>query len=627
MSRRRHDRQGPASRAPARAAAPLPRALDALLLGALFAALAAASWERWADPFIDFGRELYVAWRLAEGATLYRDVAYFNGPLSPHWNATLFRQFGVSTGTLYAANLAVVATVTGLLYLGLGRLAGRLAALLGAGVYLALFAFAQLLTVAGFNFVAPYSHEATHGTLLALLALAGLFVWLERGRALAAFAAGAALGAVLLTKPEFPVAVGGAFAAALVATCRFRRVGWAPARRGAGWMLAGAVLAPAGTWLALRWTVGATVAAEALGGMWRHVANPDVRALEFYRQGLGVDAPFRNLLSAAVWLAGAAAALAAGRWLARRLGERGGGAATAAFVVAPGVLLAAAAPRLDWTGFARPLPWLTLFAAVSLLVGLAGLRKAGGAAEPRDLQALAAVVFAGLLLLKMALNARLYQYGFALAMPASVLAVAALVGELPRRLVAAGAARRRFVGWTVSLLAAVVAFHLGVSAGVWRQQSVRFEAGRDRLRGDAQARFLALAVERVEATAAPGATLAVLPEGVMVNYLTRHVNPTPFVNFMPPELRMFGEGRIAAAFRAAPPDYVLLTNRDAADYGLGMFGADHGRELMSWVQASYELVETIREPTSAGRYFSYGLLLRRRPEIAPSAPDAARADS
>jgi len=597
------------------------------LLSALYIALAAASWERWADPFIDFGRELYVAWRLAEGAALYRDVAYFNGPLSPHWNAMLFRLFGVSTGTLYAANLTVVAAITALLYLGLGRLAGRLAALLGAGVYLVNFAFAQLLTVAGFNFVAPYSHEATHGTLLALLALAGLFVWLERGRPLAAFAGGAALGAVLLTKPEFAVAVGGAFAVALVAAGRFRSESWAPARRSAGWILAGAALAPAGAWLALRWRAGAAVAAEALGGMWRHVANPDVRALDFYRQGLGIDAPLRNLLSAGAWLAGGAATLAAGLWLARCFGERGGRAATAASLVAPGAVLAVAAPRLDWTGFARPLPWLLGLAATGLLFRLATARRAGIAPAASDLQALAAVVFAGLLLLKMALNARLYQYGFALAMPASLLVVAALVGELPRRLVAEGAARRRFLAWTVSLLAGVVAFHLGVSAGVWQRQNVRFERGGDRLRSDAQAQFLALVLARLDATAAPGATLAVLPEGVMVNYLARRVNPTPYVNFMPPELLMFGEQRIIAAFRAAPPDYLLLTNRDAADYGLGLLGTDHGRELMAWVQASYERVDTIREPSSAGRYFSYGLLLRRKPEVVPSASTAARAAS
>jgi len=31
-------------------------------------------------------------------------------------------------------------------------------------------------------------------------------------------------------------------------------------------------------------------------------------------------------------------------------------------------------------------------------------------------------------------------------------------------------------------------------------------------------------------------TLAVFPEGVMLNYLARRVNPTPYITLMPPEL-------------------------------------------------------------------------------------------
>jgi len=37
------------------------------VLGALTVLLVATSWRRWPDPLIDFGRELYVPWRLAQG--------------------------------------------------------------------------------------------------------------------------------------------------------------------------------------------------------------------------------------------------------------------------------------------------------------------------------------------------------------------------------------------------------------------------------------------------------------------------------------------------------------------------------------------------------------------------------
>src|SRR5580700_4488478 len=50
-------------------------------------------WRKWPDPMIDFGRELYLPWRLAHGAVLYRDVDDFFGPLSQYFNSVLFRLF------------------------------------------------------------------------------------------------------------------------------------------------------------------------------------------------------------------------------------------------------------------------------------------------------------------------------------------------------------------------------------------------------------------------------------------------------------------------------------------------------------------------------------------------------
>src|SRR5215831_10677178 len=50
----------------------------------------AVSWRKWPDPLIDFGRELYLPWRLANGALLYRDADDYFGPLSQYLNAGLF---------------------------------------------------------------------------------------------------------------------------------------------------------------------------------------------------------------------------------------------------------------------------------------------------------------------------------------------------------------------------------------------------------------------------------------------------------------------------------------------------------------------------------------------------------
>ena len=55
---------------------PVTRVAGPALLGLLFAGLFVWSFRKWADVHIDFGNELYVAWRLAEGDALYRDIAH-----------------------------------------------------------------------------------------------------------------------------------------------------------------------------------------------------------------------------------------------------------------------------------------------------------------------------------------------------------------------------------------------------------------------------------------------------------------------------------------------------------------------------------------------------------------------
>ena len=77
-----------------RPAARSPAWLHVAVLAAAFAALFAWTWGRWPDVVIDFGRELYVPWRMLEGEQLFRDLSWFNGPLSPHWNALVFRRSG-----------------------------------------------------------------------------------------------------------------------------------------------------------------------------------------------------------------------------------------------------------------------------------------------------------------------------------------------------------------------------------------------------------------------------------------------------------------------------------------------------------------------------------------------------
>src|SRR5690348_4495224 len=85
------------------------RAIGPLLLFIVGIMLCVWTWDKGPDPVVDFGRECYVPWRLGAGDVLYRDINYFNGPLSPYFNAAIFRVFGVSIRTLKLTNVIIIA--------------------------------------------------------------------------------------------------------------------------------------------------------------------------------------------------------------------------------------------------------------------------------------------------------------------------------------------------------------------------------------------------------------------------------------------------------------------------------------------------------------------------------------
>ena len=78
-----------------------------MLLLLVGVSMLAFTWRAGPDPVVDFGRELYVPWRLSLGDALFTDIAWFSGPLSQYWSSLLFRIFGPGLTVLVWSNVAI----------------------------------------------------------------------------------------------------------------------------------------------------------------------------------------------------------------------------------------------------------------------------------------------------------------------------------------------------------------------------------------------------------------------------------------------------------------------------------------------------------------------------------------
>jgi len=603
-----------------------PRLVGPLVIAGAFVALASWSWRKWPDVQIDFASQLYIPWQLASGKALYLDLDYKDGPFSQYLNALLFRLFGVSLRTLIWANLAGLAALCALVYRLFADTCGRFTATCVVLVELGVFSFSQYTGIGNYNYVCPYTHEQTHGIVLAAGMIAALAAVARSGGFRPAALVGLALGALFLTKAELFVP---AAAAAGLGMCLLT---WTPGGRGRGralWLTIGvAALVPVlgmlgFLYLRMPWAL----AFKGVAGNWFHLRG-DILEYRFYRVGVGFDDPVGNLVWSIELLLGIALAVTGAilaTWCLRRVHRwRALWATAAGLAVLVGLL--AAPDVVPWRQMGRPLPWTSATACLVLL-GAVVRRRHDPPAVARLLPLALWSLLALGLLGKVLLNVRISHYGFVLAMPATLLLVATLVHGVPRLL------ERRLGTGTLAralLLAPVIAgvvFFLRWSDALYARKTLPVGDGGDMiLAGDPEVdprpAMLALAADRLRARMPVGATLLTAPEGLMLNYWLRRPNPTRHVYFVPWSIAYAGgEAAIVRDLTSHPPDFVVLTHREADEYGFGYFGSPgYGREIMDWVRARYRRVDRIgAEPFTDGRFgililASSGATEGRRPQ-------------
>ena len=585
------------------------------VVAAAFAFAAAKTWRKWPDLIGDFGVQLYIPWRLSEGAVLYRDIFYITGgPLSQYYHALLFKIFGVSFLTIIIANLTAVAALLWLTYRRfLAAADAWTATAVGLGIVL-VFAFAQYVAVANYNYIAPYSHEALHGLILSILAVALLSDWMTQERRRLAVGAGFCAGLVFLTKPDIfaALAICAVAAFALHGIVRQRK-GFA-AKSAAGFMLA-ALLPALGFFLFFLGRENWRESLHSVLAGWTPLFQSDVVKDPYYQWCLGFDRPamhLRDLAMQSVFAVAGLVLLALVFGIVRNK-KPGVQWMVVLVLVVPAVLAIA---RFDASDWGPALPLLAVSACVLLRRQYQKSPDENAVVFP-----LLWNVFGLVLLMKMGLYPRLFHYGFVLAMPAFVGAVYLLLWLLPQLLERKFQVPQRYLRVAVGLMLVAGFVHLFQrSEQFYAAKNLAVGRGGDRIiaagpSGHAvETRSVETALEWIENNVPQDATLATLPQDAMLNYFTRRINPTPCLDWSPNLVRVFGVSNMAAAFEKTPPDYVALVEWKPFALGVDYFGRDpgYGMEVMQWIKANYQPVQLIgREPLQNGLF---GIkILKREP--------------
>jgi len=585
-------------------------------LAGLAAWFLAVSWRKWPDPLIDFGRELYLPWRLAHGAVLYRDVDDFYGPLSQYFNAALFRLFGPSLMVLVTATLAIFAGIVALIYRLFRRAWGAGAAWVVAAVFIAVFSFSLSVGIGNYNYATPYAHEVTHGLLVCLLLVSLLPAWIEEATPWRSFVVGLLFGLSAVLKPEIMLAAGLVTATAFAVQRWQRR----PLRLTAigAWLLGAALPTAAFAVYFSTQATGASPLALACRA-WLNVATSTRFSGDPVQAGfLGFDQPWPHLLAhaGATLLALVLVAVIAG---GARLVDRAKTPGTRWLVLGGWVagIVALAGWGLPWNSAGRCLLGVALVYVVACVLAARRPAATGTNAAASVLRLLLAVLAAALMM-RMLLNGRIHQFGFYQAALAALLVPAVLIGELPAWL---GAGRWGRIAAVAGCLALIVPGVVILAAQSRQMLSLKTQPvgeGSDRffafppavdptgeLVGQASAWLRAAAAGRPQ-------TLLVLPEGEMINYLAGMPSPVAPFFFYSAATRGGREAEIVRQLDRNPPDWIVLVSRDLREYGVQRYGEspEQGGQILDWAGDRYEVAATFGgDPLD---YRQRGLMILRR---------------
>jgi hypothetical protein len=559
--------------------------LDCLLLLLLAACFAWWTWGCWPDPMVDWGMHLYLAWRVSAGEVLYRDLMSFNGPLSVWINAALFRLFGVRQHVVWIANLAILGAIIIMLYSLLRTMGGRFAANLSLVAFIIVFAFPNYTVMANYNYVTPYAQEFTHGLALNLAALCVLRRFQRSPNVLAAAGMGLLVGCCLLTRPEPALAgVVGVVVGFVLALWKQR------APIGKSVLMALVLLEMMAVPVVLAWVVlsrfmPAMMALRGIAGSWQWVFDARVRQMSFYRVVSGFDDPLGNALRMLKWSAFYLLVLGGFALAAKCIGDGRRRLLTQVGAICTGLPLWALV-QLGGAQFRDAMTPLPLVILVCFVVTVVFLGK-------RDLVLHAAfIAFAGAILLKIALFSRVWHYGFVLAMPATLIFIVAIISWIPQWM-----SLRR---WSAGLFqGAAFGLCIGFSFASlqWTQSNSRHDwkwvgADGDRfcslyLRGADQVSKM---IDSIDRNARDDESLAVIPHGLMVNFMTRRRHPNRYISVAEPELITCGEDAVVRAYKEHPPDWILLCAGDLGGDGFQLEGEIYGREMRKWMDQNYHYV-------------------------------------
>ena len=578
------------------------------------------SWRRWSLIILDFGRELYIPWKLSMGGVLYRDVYVDHyGPFSPYLNAFLFKMFGVNIMTLEFFNMGVVIIITYCIYRFFRHTANPVTAMMTAATFLSIFAF----KFPNYNYITPYAYALTHGIALSFFSILAFHQYIKKQNTFWVVVIGLLIGTIFLTKLEVFFASMAAIGTGFIVLWHVEQF---PLRKiiKVSAILFFSLLLPAAVFTVyFSFFMPFQEALLSILTQYRQLFETAVTSNVFYLTTTGRIASL-FYLGKILLVTGWYVLLFFLVWSVAHLVER-----ISSTYYRMIIMIVAAASALFLLYFMNQVPWNWLDVripfAFQVVVAVMGIlygitiwksRKDKGKALSA-LPMLVFIIFAFVMVWKIILRVTLNVYGFALTMPATLVVVAGLVYHVPR-LAAKNAQSTTFIrALSIILVSMFLVMEIGVVSDAYLFRNYLIDTGKEKIiTHDAvlnmEGPVIDATLKKINETIKPKENFLVIPEGILLNYLTRRESPSPYTAFLLGDLVMHHEDKMVERLSRRLPDYVILIDRSVGEWGFKKFGVDTGTKISGWVIKNYVPIWTIGNIPFQGSLLCNGVIIAKR---------------
>jgi hypothetical protein len=271
-----------------------------------------------------------------------------------------------------------------------------------------------------------------------------------------------------------------------------------------------------------------------------------------------------------------------------------------------------------WLDVRIPFAFQVVVAVMGIVYGITIWRSRKDKKKALDaLPMLVFIIFAFVLLWKIILRVTINVYGFGLTMPATLVVVAGLVYHVPR-LAAKNAQSARFIRTlSIILVAVFLVMEIGVISDTYLMRNYLIDTGKERLltydaERNIEGPVIGETLKKINETIKPNETFLVIPEGILLNYLTRRENRSPLTSFLLGDLVMHREEEMVERVSRRLPDYVILIDRSVGEWGFKNFGVDTGTKISGWVIKNYIPIYTIGNIPFQGSQLCRGVIIAKR---------------